>query len=157
MVACGYSLAELEVASIIEAAAVGRVLVVGSLPPVGRDWDLFVHERDRATIEAELSGSGFWPIGGRWIRPSGETPDVVELVDRADWGLPADEAERLFADAMPLEGHARLCVCVCALFGVRVVTRDPRRVIFVNRPIPAKAINEYMAMRMLLMGFFAIR
>ena len=69
-----------------------------------------MHERDRATIEAELSGSGFWPIGGRWIRPSGETPDVVELVDRADWGLPADEAERLFADAMPLEGHARLCV-----------------------------------------------
>ena len=109
-VTSGYSLAELDVASIIEATAAGRVLVVGSLPPVGRDWDLFVHDSDRAVIEARLRAAGFVPVHRRWVRPSNDAPDVVELLDRAGWRLPGQEVQRLFEDAMSLAGHTRLCV-----------------------------------------------
>jgi thymidylate kinase len=109
-VASGYSLADLDVASIIEATAARPVLVVGSLPPVGRDWDLFVHDGDRAAIEARLHAAGFMPARRRWVRPSGDAPDVVELLGRAEWRLPEHEVDRLFADAVPLDGHARLCI-----------------------------------------------
>jgi thymidylate kinase len=109
-VACGYSIAELDVASIIEAAAAKSVLVVGSLPPSGRDWDLLVHDTDRAAIEAQLAATGFMRAGRRWVRLRGDTREVVELVGRAEWRLPENEVDRLFADAVPLDGHARLCI-----------------------------------------------
>lgn len=106
----GYSLDDLDVASIIEATAARPVLVVGSLPPLGRDWDLLVHDSDRAAIEAQLAATGFVPAQRRWVRPSKNTPDVVELLGRAEWRLPEPEVERLLADAVPLDGHVRLCV-----------------------------------------------
>jgi thymidylate kinase len=100
----------LDVASIIEGAANGQVLVVGSLPPAGRDWDLFIHDPDRQAIEAQLHANGFIAIHGRWVRPSSDRPDVVELLDRAQWRLPEHEARRLFTDAVALDGRVRLCV-----------------------------------------------
>ena len=84
------------------------MLVVGSLPPAGRDWDLLVHNGDRAAIEARLSASGFVRVQRRWVRPSNDAPDVVELVGAAEWRLPEHEVERLIRDAVPLDGHARL-------------------------------------------------
>src|SRR5438270_13562283 len=106
----GYSLANLNVASIIEDAATGRVLVVGSLPPVSRDWDVLVNDADRAAIEARLDAVGFVSVHRLWIRLSDEQAEVVEFVDCADWRLPEDELERLFADAVPVDGLTRLCV-----------------------------------------------
>jgi thymidylate kinase len=100
----------LDVPSIIEAAAQGRVLVVGSLPPAGRDWDLLLDERDRAAVANRLSAEGFVAIGERWVRPSSEASDVVELLRSADWRLDAREVDRLFADAQPLDGRDRLCL-----------------------------------------------
>lgn len=84
--------------------------MVGSIPPAGRDWDLLIDDRDRDSVEAELAAGGFVAIGGRWVRPSNDTPEVVELLRGADWGLQAAELERLFADALPLDGRHRLCV-----------------------------------------------
>jgi thymidylate kinase len=100
----------LDVASIIEGTANGQVLVVGSLPPAGRDWDLLIDDSDRDALEAQLPASGFVALQGRWVRPSENRPDVVELIDRAQWKLPEHEARRLFADAVPLDGRVRLCV-----------------------------------------------
>jgi thymidylate kinase len=106
----GYSLADLDVPGIIEAAAMRRVLVVGSMPPAGRDWDLLVDDRDRNAIEAQLRAAGFLAVQGRWVRRSGERPEVIELIRPMDWQLPEAEAERLFVDAVPLAQHERLCV-----------------------------------------------
>jgi thymidylate kinase len=100
----------LDVASIIDAAATKRVLVVGSVPPAGRDWDLFVDDADRAAIEAQLRATGFVMIHRRWVRPSNYRPDVVELLGRAEWRLGEDEVARLFTYSVPLNGRARLCV-----------------------------------------------
>jgi thymidylate kinase len=46
----------------------------------------------------------------RWVRPRKDTPDVVELLGQPEWRLPEHEVERLLADAVPLDGHVRLCV-----------------------------------------------
>ncbi len=100
----------MDVASIIEAAAKERVLVVGSLPPAGRDWDLLIQAPDRDAIEARLREQGFVAIHRRWVRVSGERPDVVELLDQALWRLPEHEFDRLFAEAVQLDGRDRLCV-----------------------------------------------
>ncbi|HKO27315.1 MAG TPA: hypothetical protein VJU80_07640, partial [Solirubrobacteraceae bacterium] len=100
----------MDVASIIESAATRRVLVVGAVPPAGRDWDLLIDERDGDAVNQALSAEGFVAIGERWVRPANDRPDVVELLRGADWGIPAGELERLFADAVPLDGHDRLCV-----------------------------------------------
>lgn len=86
------------------------MLVVGSLPPAGRDWDLLIHNPDRDAIEAHLRAEGFVAIHRRWVRVSGERADVVELLDQAHWRLPEHEFDRLFAEALQLDGRARLCV-----------------------------------------------
>jgi thymidylate kinase len=100
----------LDVPSIIEASAARPVLVVGSLPPLGRDWDLLIDDSDRAAIEAQLTVRGFVAAQRRWVRPGKDTSDVVELLGQAEWRLPEHEVERLLADAVPLDGHVRLCL-----------------------------------------------
>ncbi len=94
----------------IDAAAVSRVLVVGSLPPAGRDYDLLARESDRRAIETALRAQGFARLPGRWVRIERGSADVVELITPADWGLPDRAADALFTRALPLDGHARLCV-----------------------------------------------
>lgn len=99
-----------DVASIIDGAAVGRVLVVGALPPAGRDYDLFASDSDRSALADALCAHGFRPIEHRWVRFGTGDPEVVELMTRADWGISGREADALFGDALPLPGRARLCV-----------------------------------------------
>jgi thymidylate kinase len=100
----------LDVASIIERAATERALIVGSVPPEGRDWDVLVSDADHRRIEARLRSAGFVSIDKHWIRPSEHKPDIVELLRGADWRLPQDELDRLIADAAPMEGWSRLCL-----------------------------------------------
>lgn len=99
-----------KVSRIIDAAAARRVLVVGSLPPAGRDYDLLAREGDRPAIETALREQGFERLPGGWVRIERGSADVVELITPADWGLPDREADALFTRALPLDGHARLCV-----------------------------------------------
>ncbi|HVS28204.1 MAG TPA: hypothetical protein VHE14_01545 [Solirubrobacteraceae bacterium] len=100
----------MDVATIINAAASNRVLVVGSLPPAGRDYDLLVREVDRAAIAAALRACGFESMQPGWVRFKQDGPQIVELMTPADWGLPDHEAEAVFAQARSLDGHAHLCV-----------------------------------------------
>ena len=99
-----------KVSRIIDAAAASRVLVVGSLPPAGRDYDLLAREGDCRAIETALRAQGFERLPGGWVRIERGSADVVELITPADWGLPDREADALFTRALPLDGHARLCV-----------------------------------------------
>ncbi len=118
----------MDVATIIDAAAPTRVLVVGSLPPVGRDYDLFVRDSDRAAIVAALGARGFEPVGHRWVRFEPGDLDVVELITPADWGLSDHETEALFTQATPLDRRARLCVPAPAhqlLILARALPRTP--------------------------------
>ena len=99
-----------DVATIIDAAASSRVLVVGSLPPAGRDYDLLAREVDRGAIAAALRARGFESVQRGWVRFKPDGPEIVELITPADWGLPDHEAEAVFEQALLLDGHAHLCV-----------------------------------------------
>ena len=100
----------MDVARIIDAAATSRVLVVGSLPPEGRDYDLLVREADLGAMRAALRSQGFEPTAGRWIWLGQGAAEVVDLLTPADWRLPSREVEELFSQALPLEGRTHLCV-----------------------------------------------
>jgi thymidylate kinase len=97
------------VESIVDSVATGRVLVVGALPPAGRDYDLLVTEGDRDRISAALKKHGFESIGRDLALFGHGRPAVVELLTSADWRLPAEEAAALFARGSPVDQHARLC------------------------------------------------
>jgi thymidylate kinase len=99
-----------DVVSITDATVTSRVLIVGSLPPEGRDYDLLVREADLGPMEAALRAHGFESIAQRWIRLGRVAAEAVELLTAADWRLPDREVEELFSQALPLEGRAHLCV-----------------------------------------------
>lgn len=99
-----------DVATIIDAGAATRVLLVGSLPPAGRDYDVLASESDRSLIEAALRAGGFERVQGDWVRFGPGEPDVVDLLTPSEWGLSDRAAEELFAQAVPLDGRDRLCV-----------------------------------------------
>jgi thymidylate kinase len=97
-----------EVVELVDVAASGPVVVVGSLPPAGRDYDLMARELDRGAIEKALGEAGFEPVRGAWVRLTTGSPEIVELLTPADWKLPPDAADELFARATPLDGYARV-------------------------------------------------
>lgn len=93
---------------IVDAAAGGRVLVFGSLPPGGRDLDLLVRREHDQAIVAALEAEGFQRQGHELARFSGCSVEPVELIDAGSWGLPPAELEALYADAIPLNGCTRV-------------------------------------------------
>jgi thymidylate kinase len=95
-------------ASIVDAAASGRVLVFGSPPPGGRDLDTLVASSDAEPVRRALAAAGFVSAGGSWARFRDCRAEEAELATPADWGLPAAEADALFAEARPLDGFERL-------------------------------------------------
>jgi hypothetical protein len=113
----------LDVPSIIEAT--GRpVLVVGSVPPAGRDWDLFVRPADREVLERRLRDQEFVQIARHWLRVADST-DVVEILDPADWQLTDGEVEALFETAVPLDADHRLRI-----------PAPPQRLLILARKLP---------------------
>jgi hypothetical protein len=78
-----------------------RAVIVGSLPPRGRDLDLLVTEADEAALGRQLPDAGFLTAGGSWVRFRDCTVDVVDIVGRDTWGLPEEELSGLLADARP--------------------------------------------------------
>jgi thymidylate kinase len=86
-----------------------RVVVVGSLPPQGRDLDLLLRPREYERLAAGLASRGFEGDGRIWARFRDCTADVLELVPAEQYRLPADEAEALFAESRPLEESGRVC------------------------------------------------
>ena len=87
----------------------GRVVVAGSLPPFGADLDLLVRPAQAEALAAGLAAAGFERRGRVWARFADCEAEVVELAPVAALRLPADEVERLFEEATPLEALGRVC------------------------------------------------
>ena len=96
----------------LDAAAPGPVIVWGSLPPEGRDYDLVCVPQDAAPFAAALRTLGFsvHRPATRWIRVSDCELQVVDLVPADRLGIPGPEIADLFAAALPLPGHTRMFV-----------------------------------------------
>jgi len=106
-------------------AAVDRVLVHGSPPGEGRDLDLLVRTSSEAAIASALLDAGYHRDGHRFVRFRRGTCEQVELYPAEWWGLPADELDALFDEAVPLGGYSHLVrpspVHTLLILGRRVV------------------------------------
>lgn len=135
----------MEIGTIIDAVAQGRVLVVGTAPPAGRDLDLLTRANDRVAIEQALRAHGYHRIGRAWARVHDGTPEVVELSTPAEWGLSGPAAEELFEHAIELEADARLYVPAPhhrLLILARKVPRTPGRLSDKHRRQVASALSD---------------
>lgn len=94
-------------------------LVIGSPPPEGRDLDLLVPPSQEPVLESVLERLGFvrqlvppfpgYPLGfSIWARFRGCDADAVDAVPLGSFELPRAEVDRLFAEARPIPGFARL-------------------------------------------------
>jgi thymidylate kinase len=93
-------------------------LVLGTLPPDGRDLDLVVRRPERDMAAAALSAHGFVRRGRRmsprrrwveqWVRFSGSSAFSVDLNPAERWGLPEAELDALFSEARPARGVAQV-------------------------------------------------
>lgn len=82
-----------------------RFLVVGRMPPEGRDLDVLARAADARELMGQLRAEGFQERGGRWVRFRDGDVEIVDLVDVDAWGLPATEVEAMFASARRDEDH----------------------------------------------------
>jgi thymidylate kinase len=94
---------------IVDGAIARRAVVVGSLPPDGRDLDVLLRgEAETARVADALRRAGFVCGPGAWLRFAHSTAELVELIPAAEAGLPPAAEEALFAGALPLAGCERL-------------------------------------------------
>lgn len=85
--------------ALVDTAARGRVLVVGALPPEGRDLDVLAPAASLEPIREALRRNGFVPRRTTWARFSPlELVDVRPLAD-----------ESALTRAVPLDGCANVC------------------------------------------------
>jgi thymidylate kinase len=93
---------------IVDAALSGRAVVVGSLPPAGRDLDVLLPDSEVAAVEHALRRAGFLADGGRWLRFANLTAELVELLPMSESGLGRAQQRELFEEALALPGTQRL-------------------------------------------------
>src|SRR2546430_14302967 len=93
---------------VVDAAALGPMLVLGSPPGQGRDLDLLVRDADLTPLRDALACEGFRNRADEWVRFQGCTADAIDLVPASAWRLPAGELDDLFAQARPIDAHERL-------------------------------------------------
>jgi thymidylate kinase len=91
------------VAATVDAAAGGRVIVLGSLPPSGRDLDLVALAPERERIERALVEAGLARKGAGFALFRSCSAYGVELFAAEDFA-PAAALAELFAQAIPLPG-----------------------------------------------------
>lgn len=95
------------VTATVDAAASGRVIVLGSLPPTGRDLDLLARSPERDRIERALYAAGLLRKGSDFALFRACSAYGVELF-AAEQFLPQAALDDLFAQALPLRGFAAL-------------------------------------------------
>lgn len=95
------------VAATIDAAAAGRVIVLGSLPPTGRDLDILARSREHDRIERALCAAGLLRKGSDFALFRACSAYGVELF-AAEQFVPQAALEDLFAQALPLRGFRAL-------------------------------------------------
>jgi thymidylate kinase len=95
-------------AGLVDSLTHERVIVFGSLPPEARDLDLLSRPEQARELAAQLAAKGFLEHGGEWVRFADCTVESLDLVATTEWRLGDDATERLFAEALPLEGCEHL-------------------------------------------------
>jgi len=95
------------VADVVDGAASDRVIVLGSLPPTGRDLDVLARSPERGRIADALCAAGLLRKGSDFALFRSCLAYGVELLD-ADGFVPAAGLEDLFAQALPLPGFRSL-------------------------------------------------
>ena len=95
------------------------MLVIGSIPPDGNDLDLLIRPDEEPVLGEILTRAGFvcrqvapfrgYPCGFRiWARFRECNAHAVDEIPIGNLELPPEEVARLFADARPIPGFARL-------------------------------------------------
>ena len=93
-----------DAAALVDGATSSRAVIVGSIPPAGRDLDLLIEAGDRDAVAAELGRNDFERHGDSWVRFAGMTAYAVDLIPRDEWRLP----DELFTEARPVEPYRNL-------------------------------------------------
>jgi thymidylate kinase len=94
-------------AAAVDASASGRVLVLGSLPPGGRDLDVLARAPERERIERALDATGLARKGSDFALFRSCSAYGVELVAAEEF-VPQPALDELFAQSRPLDGHVAL-------------------------------------------------
>jgi thymidylate kinase len=99
----------MDTAARIDAAAPEPVLVIGSLPPTGRDLDLLVRPAAADALSHLLAGEDFHHRRGHvWARFAAGSAEVIELIPADSFGLGQAQLVQLFAEAQPIDGYSSL-------------------------------------------------
>jgi thymidylate kinase len=93
----------------LDSALGSKAVIVGSLPPLGRDVDLLVRASENASLSRSLAGAGFERAGSQWVRFRDCTADIVDLHSAESWGVDGAELEAVFAESVPLDCATCLC------------------------------------------------
>lgn len=123
-----------ELLASLDAAVADKVVIFGSTPPEARDLDLLARPLEEAALRGALQTLGFGSRGATWARFRAMSADVVDVVPAQKWRLSPEETDRLFGDAVPLEGFRNLArpashdvVLITALRAVRSGQLDAKR------------------------------
>jgi thymidylate kinase len=84
------------------------LLVVGSLPPAGRDLDLLARPTEYQRVTDWLVSAGFVNELYSWVRFAGCTVEALDLVPSAVFGRHGQAADELFTEARKLPGFRHL-------------------------------------------------
>jgi thymidylate kinase len=83
-------------------------VVLGSLPPHGRDLDLLLPPDEVRRLPGRLRDAGFVNRGSTWVLFAHCTAYAVDVYDLAAWAPTAEAARALRADARPVPGFRQL-------------------------------------------------
>ena len=92
----------LNLARLVDVAVDDRVLVLGSLPPRGRDLELVVRPVEHRAVAEQLTEEGLARRGLEWARFFDSTAYAVELIPAERLSLSAGELAALFDEARTL-------------------------------------------------------
>jgi thymidylate kinase len=95
-------------AEALDEALTGPVLVVGSLPPAGRDLDLLARSAQLDETVRHLRERGFVAWRRTWVRFADTGNDVVDLSEAGSWRTATFDPARLWEDAEPIDGYRHL-------------------------------------------------
>lgn len=111
-------------------------LVVGSLPPTGRDLDLFTGADQAMALTGGLRAAGFVCRDELWVRFRDCGADVVDVIPIGTWGLGEPANAEMCAEGLPIEGfrqlvrpapHHALLVAAGQMARAGRLNRGPRR------------------------------
>lgn len=98
----------LEQARLVDSLLQEPAVVLGSLPPHGRDLDLLLPPDEVRRLPGRLRDAGFDSRGSTWVLFAHCTAYAVDVYDLAAWAPTTEAARALRADAQPVPGFRHL-------------------------------------------------